>query len=112
MTDRKEYMKVYRETHKDQIKESNKKYYHTPQGKKLRMISVWKRYGLKLYGYTYDEVYEYYSSINNCEVCNVKLNTNTNTKNQKCMDHCHVSGCFRFVLCRTCNSNDSWMNRI
>jgi len=106
----KDYMKKYREKNKESIKQQKREYNQTPQGKKCKTIGDWKHLGLKLYGYTYDEVYEYFQSIHNCEVCNVKLNTNIKT--QKCMDHCHDTGCFRWVLCRSCNTNDYWMKRI
>ena len=88
----------------NQIKEYKKQYRQTENGIKSRIISHWKQRGLKLYGYTYDEVYEYYLSINKCEHCE----TNISGFN-KCMDHCHVTGCFRQILCRSCNSNDNWM---
>ena len=100
------YDKLYREKNRERTKEYHKNYIQTPQGKKIRTINSWKRYGLKLYGYTYEEVYEYYLSINNCEVCNKDITSN------KYMDHCHVSGCFRWVLCSSCNTNDYWMKRV
>ena len=57
-------------------------------------------------GYTYDEVYEYYLSIDNCEVCNKDISMGGHKKH---MDHCHLTGIFRWVLCAGCNNHDSWM---
>ena len=104
---KKEYDKQRYQENKEHLKESNKKYLQTPSGKKNNTIKNWKRWGLKLYGYTYDEVYEYYLETTHCEVCNKLL-----TKNQKCMDHCHTDGCFRWVLCSSCNTLDNWMTKI
>jgi len=112
--DQKIWWNNYYEKNKQKIFKQKNKYKkqwrQTPQGKKSRLIEEWKHHGLKLYGYTYDEVYEYYMDTNNCEVCKVKLNTNIKT--QKCMDHCNDTGCFRWILCRPCNKHDNWMNRI
>ena len=76
--------------------------------KSLR-INNWKRRGLvELDGvYTFDSLYDYYLEINNCEVCDIILTT----KN-KCMDHCHTTGLFRWILCRNCNNFDNHFNLI
>ena len=111
--DRKENNKQYYQENKEKIKERNKEYQKeyskTPAGKKSNTISKWKQYGLKLYGYTYDEVYEYYLETTHCEVCNKDL---TIDGQQKYMDHCHTTGCFRWVLCNSCNTHDNWMTKI
>ena len=104
------YNNEYYKNNKDQIKIIKQKYRQTENGKKNKKISDWKLSGLKEYGYTYEEVYEYYLSVNNCEVCKVKLNTNIKT--QKCMDHCHHTGCFRWILCQSCNIQDNWINKL
>ena len=85
-------------------KEYDKKYRNTKEGKKRRMIAHWKHYGLKLFGYTYEEVYEYWLETNQCEICNKDLIDNNN----KCMDHCHDTGIFRAILCVSCNTYDTW----
>tara|TARA_R110002020_G_C15715760_1_gene722440 strand:- start:55 stop:411 length:357 start_codon:yes stop_codon:yes gene_type:complete len=81
----------------------------TPAGIKARIIDNWKQMGLKLFGYTYDEVYEYYLDCDNCEVCNKDISMGGSQKN---MDHCHSTGIFRWVLCSSCNNKDNWMDRI
>ena len=122
--DRKTYMKKWCENNKENIKQMNKEryqknkekikqykkeYYQTPECKKSMTISSWIRKGLKLFGYTYDEVYEYYLSIDNCEVCNKDISMGGRQKN---MDHCHSTGIFRWVLCQSCNCHDNWMNKV
>tara|TARA_R100000951_G_C2615859_1_gene172725 strand:+ start:416 stop:958 length:543 start_codon:yes stop_codon:yes gene_type:complete len=97
------------QNNKEYIKHQMKEYYKTPECKKSYTISNWKRAGLKLFGYTYDEVYEYYLSIDNCEVCNKDISMGGGQRN---MDHCHSTGIFRWVLCSGCNNQDSWMNKI
>ena len=94
----------YYQKNRESIRQQRKEYRQTPHGSKSYMIRSWKRKGLKLYGYTYEEVYEYYQSTNNCEVCNKPI-----SGYGKCMDHCHVTGIFRWVLCKSCNTNDHWM---
>lgn len=116
--------KEYYEKHKEKIKQLNvernkinsvkikqqkRDYQRTPKGRKQNIISGWKYIGLKLFGYTYDEVYEYYLDCDNCEVCNEDISMGGHKKN---MDHCHDTGIFRWVLCHRCNANDSWMNKI
>ena len=48
---------------------------------------------------TTNDLYDYYISCEHCEICNLEF---TNTKN-KHLDHCHATGEFRQVLCRSCN---------
>ena len=105
----KEKMKEWRENNKEYIKQHMKEYYKTAECKKSMTISSWKGVGLKLFGYTYEEVYEYYLSIDNCEVCNKDISMGGHSKH---MDHCHSTGIFRWVLCSGCNNRDSWMNKI
>jgi len=100
------YHKQHYKNNKQYITKQHKEYNKTPQGIKRRFIGEWKISGLKLFGYTYDEVYEYYLSINNCEVCNKDISMGGHQKN---MDHCHSTGIFRWVLCVSCNVHDSWM---
>ena len=102
-----EYRRKYYKENEDKIKEYRLKYEKTPTAIKKKMISSWKYLGLKLFGYTYDEVYEYYLSISNCEICNKDISMGGRYKH---LDHCHYSGCFRWVLCNSCNIRDSWMN--
>ncbi len=104
----KQWIKNNSKSYKQYKKQHDINYRKTEQGKKSTFIKTSKYRGLLEYGYTYDEVYEYYLEINNCEVCGKEL---TGSR-QKCMDHCHQDGCFRWVLCQSCNTHDNWMKHI
>ena len=60
----------------------------------------WKKKGILLTEKfkNYDELYDYYDKCNNCELCNMKLDIC-----KKCLDHDHVTGLFRNVVCNSCN---------
>ena len=65
------------------------------------MISKWKSRGLKLReGETYEEIYKKVVSATHCELCNVSFENKTPE-----MDHDHITGYFRKVLCRSCNAS-------
>ena len=65
------------------------------------MISKWKYRGLILReGESYQQIYDKVYSATNCELCNHSFDEN----NKPEMDHCHETGYFRKVLCRSCNS--------
>ena len=93
--DRKEYMKEYNKEYQNEYKKS-------PQYKKTKLLSVWKRRGLTG---DFEKIYERYLNTTNCDLCNVFLEGIGS--NRKCMDHCHDTGKFRNVVCHTCNMNKS-----
>ena len=104
----KEQKKQWRIDNRQRLQEQ-KKQWDIDNPEKMT-ISNWKRNGLiELEGvYTYQSLYEYYLSINECEVCNKKFKNNQD----RCMDHSHITGLFRWVLCRSCNTCDKWMDLI
>ena len=66
-----------------------------------RMISKWKGRGLICReGETYQDIYRKVYSATHCELCNVSFENKTPE-----MDHDHISGYFRKVLCRSCNAS-------
>jgi len=70
---------------------------------KGKIIYRWKQRGLLLKdNETYDDIYNYVMSINNCQLCNDEF-SHVNKK-LRCMDHDHETGFFRMVLCNSCNS--------
>ena len=114
---RKQYLKEYREKNKEKAKEYNKQYnidnfekvkinkaqyLQTEKGTKINRISELKRTGLICDDI--DALYEYYINTTHCEKCNVELfNGKKTISTKKTMDHCHITGKFRNVLCSGCN---------
>jgi len=114
--DKKEWSKKYKQTEKGKEtrqkankkyykteagKESRQKYDQTENGKKSKRISDWKYRGVK--SDNFDELYEYYVNCWECENCGVELIEGLYGNNKKCLDHCHITGEFRNVLCHYCN---------
>ena len=67
---------------------------------KSQKIHRWKEQGL--IG-DYEKIYERYVNTTHCDLCSIEL-TKGNHRYGKCMDHCHKTGEFRNVICRSCNS--------
>jgi len=99
--------KEWKKLNKDMYLKQQREYNNHSDRHQSNMIKNWKYTGLKLFGYTYKEVYEYYLSIDNCEVCNKDI-----SGYNKHMDHCHNTGIFRWILCNSCNTKDNWINKI
>tara|TARA_S200002703_G_C3637408_1_gene195709 strand:- start:119 stop:490 length:372 start_codon:yes stop_codon:yes gene_type:complete len=95
----KEYKKdnPYKKT--EEYKERQKIWRKSEEGIKSYTKSNWKKRGV--ISDDYDKLYDYYLSIEECENCNILLNTSNKTK--KCLDHDHETGLFRNVLCFNCN---------
>jgi hypothetical protein len=97
--------KDYREKNIEGIKE----YRQSPQGKKSRIISNWKYRGLKETKEKIEELYEIYTTIKFCQACDIELTrTGNHSATDICLDHCHQTGRFRLMLCRSCNTQDRW----
>jgi len=101
MPDRKEYFQKYYEKNKKEILERQQKYDQSEAGKKKHRISDWKQMGVK--SDDYNELYEYYINCWECENCGVELVEGNYGNNKRCLDHCHITGLFRNVLCNYCN---------
>lgn len=63
---------------------------------KSQTIYIWKKRGLKG---DIEEVYKRVLNSTKCELCG-KLYEGAG---DRCMDHSHITGEFRHVLCRSCN---------
>jgi len=97
--------KAYYQENKDKIlaynKAQNKAYRQTEAGIKTCRMSKWRSRGVNN---VTDELYDYFMNCDVCEVCGSEFTE----KNDKCLDHNHDTGVFRYVLCRGCNCNDNW----
>ena len=99
---RKEYMKQYNERKKQEKKEYYMIHNQKPEIKKQRKINEWKRRGL--IADDYDAIHTKWSDATQCEECNIIFQkAPKTTQKTKCMDHCHITGEFRGIICHPCN---------
>ena len=70
------------------------------KGHKTRTKSQWKQRGLVTDNF--DEIYNRYIHSSKCERCE----TSYKNSRDRCMDHCHITGKFRNILCKKCNNMD------
>jgi len=65
---------------------------------------TWKQRGLNMEHF--EEIYEIYMITTHCDFCEVELTDGKiRSKTTKCMDHSHITGEFRNILCIACNSS-------
>mgnify|MGYP003653588059 CR=1 FL=1 len=104
-----EYQREYKENNKEQIAEYQREYHkifnQTPAGKKAWIMSNWRRRGVVNVN---DEMYERYLNTTKCECCLKEFSCSTD----RCLDHNHETGEFRWVICRSCNNQDYWKKKI
>ena len=99
---KKQYYKENKENIKEKVKEYQKQYSKTPHALKLRRIKDWKKRGFQC-DYI-DDLYEHYLLSDQCEKCMCILTKDKiTTSTTKCMDHSHITGEFRNILCHACN---------
>ena len=95
--------KEYNDEHKEERCEKQKLYRKTEAGVKSERTSRWRHRGLKG---DIDEIYEIYKNTEECDNCGIKLIVGgINQCNTKVMDHSHITGEFRNILCISCNSS-------
>mgnify|MGYP003658955199 FL=1 len=74
-------------------------------------ISKWVSRGLNHTEEELNEIVRLYHTTTNCHLCD-KLLTDKNCGSQKCMDHDHKTGKFRYILCKSCNIHFDSKKRI
>ena len=89
--------KEWVDNNRERVRETARKYYKEDGNKNCR-ISNWKHAGLID---DYDYVYERFESTLFCDFCGCDLDQCT--RSVKNMDHCHITGKFRNILCLVCN---------
>ena len=89
-----QYNKEYRKTYDDTL--SKKKYHESDKGKKAIMKSKWKTRKVSIEDF--DKFYDKYINCNNCEWCKKDITSS------KQMEHNHLSGEIRGIVCRGCNN--------
>lgn len=83
----------YRERHPDRARASAKAYYDRNRATINRRRSAYR------YGLTLDE----YDALLNGAVCAICRTASCSTGKRLAVDHCHVTGKVRGVLCNNCN---------
>tara|TARA_R110002126_G_C10146651_1_gene471226 strand:+ start:43 stop:528 length:486 start_codon:yes stop_codon:yes gene_type:complete len=96
-----ENKREYYQNNKEQIAEKKREYDQTPAGKKLNTMRVWRRAGVKNVN---EKLYNDYIVTTKCESCSNEFSSSFD----RCLDHDHKTGEFRWVICRRCNNHDNW----
>jgi hypothetical protein len=91
--------KKYYEKKRTDILNNNKT---DPRRLKSSRINNWKRRGV--IGDLH-ELYDKYIMTDVCECCN----NNFKSSSDKCLDHDHITGIFRKIICRSCNNWDNYL---
>ena len=100
----KDKKKEYYVANKDKIKEKQNAYRQTPQGKKNHLMMNWRIKGINNIN---DELYNKYINTHCCDVCKIEFKNSLDRH----LDHNHETGDFRQILCRACNTHDSWKKK-
>ena len=101
----KERSRIWRENNKEKDVATQKLYCQTPAGIKSTKMASWRFLGVNNVN---DEMYERYINTTKCDVCSKVFSSSKH----KHLDHDHDSGEFRWVLCASCNTYDSWKKKI
>ena len=99
-----ERKRKYRLNNREKCNEYQRKLRARNPEKTIKQIrkNGWKRGGLNMDNF--EEIYERYLSTTHCDLCGVELTKDkVNTKTTRCMDHSHITGEFRNIVCLCCN---------
>jgi hypothetical protein len=72
---------------------------------KTYRIKSWKKQNIKCNDW--NKLYDEYNNTKYCYCCNVKFIDNSLGKCCKCLDHHHLSGEIRNIICKSCNNSIS-----
>ena len=92
-----EYKKIYDEKNKEKKSEYMKDYNKSETAK----IQYWKRMGVKCDDF--NALHQKYINTHNCERCGCEITLGSGIKGKKHLDHDHMTGEFRNIVCGTCN---------
>tara|TARA_R100000353_G_scaffold157111_2_gene116148 strand:+ start:1455 stop:1979 length:525 start_codon:yes stop_codon:yes gene_type:complete len=90
-------MKKYQDSHREQIKDYQKRWRDTMNAKKIMRIGNWKQIGIV--DSDFDLVYDTYINTKECMICGNKFKNSLDRH----LDHDHETGEIRYICCRSCN---------
>ena len=97
----KEYYKEYRKKNAEKLKANNKKWRET--NKEQDVLTMFKARLKRKYNLSIEEYDALLEAQNNsCKVCGT--HAKNNLKGKLYVDHCHITGKVRGMLCMKCNS--------
>jgi hypothetical protein len=68
---------------------------------KIRRICHWKKRGVVCDDF--DSLHDWYLSQDICQICSVVLTTGDVCSTRRVIDHCHITGEVRGIICFGCN---------
>ena len=70
---------------------------------KVARISHWKGRGVVCDDF--DSLHDWYLAQDICQICSVVLTTGEVCPTRRVLDHCHITGYVRGIVCMSCNSS-------